>query len=165
MTGRYTNFQYTPLPTHMHSHHQYHSPEWYFLTEDEHILIHHNHLGSTDHLNIHSKSSEYVTPSMGLDKCIMTYNHHYIIKYFHCPKKLLYTLYSSALSPQIPGIHWSFYCLHGFTISIMAYSWTHFLFSWKEKFKAFMTVRPFMAHPCMDQTGYRWQTLPLNTAT
>ena len=31
-----------------------------------------------------------------------------------------------------------------------------FLFSLK-------TIRPLMAHPCMDQTGSRWQTPPLNT--
>ena len=71
-------------------------------------------------------------------------------------------MYSSALSSQIPGIHWSFYCLYGFTISRRAYSWNFFLFSWKERFKAFMSVRSLMAYPGMDQIDSRWQTHLLN---
>ena len=75
-------------------------------------------------------------------------------------------MYSSPLSPQTPDNHWSFYCLHCFAFSRMAYSWNlFFCFPWREGFKAFMPIRPLMAHPHVDRTGSRWQTPPLNKNT
>ena len=45
----------------------------------------------------------------------------------------------------------------------MAYSWNLFFFPWIKRFKVFMSIRPLMAHSCVDLTGSRWQTSPLNT--
>ena len=70
------------------------------------------------------------------------------------------------ISPQTPGTHWSFYCLHSFASSRKPYCWNLFFFfvlsPWKERFKAFL--RSLMAHPHMDQTGSRRQRPQPNTA-
>ena len=96
---------------------------------------------------------------------IMRYIHHYnviwsislLIKisvlrvFISSPPKLLATIDLFIVSIVLPfpdgiiGIYFSF------------------LFPWKERFKAFMSVRPFMAHAWVDLTGSRWQTSPLNT--
>lgn len=65
---------------------------------------------------------------------------------------------------QTPGNHWSFYCLHCFAFSRMAYTRNlFFFFPWREGFKVFMPITPLMAQPHVDRTGSRWQTPPLNT--
>ena len=46
-----------------------------------------------------------IVHSMGVDRCIMICVHHYgVIEYFHCPKNLLCSTYST----RPPGNHWVF---------------------------------------------------------
>ena len=61
-----------------------------------------------------------------------------------------YTLFISSLS-QTPGSCWSFYCLHSFAFSRMAYSWNLFyvfLSPWKERFKTCMSAWLLLIFSC-----------------
>ena len=60
---------------HAHHDHAHHPPEWYIVTNDKPALPHHYHPKSTVYVSFH-QGTVY---SLGFDKYIMMYIHHYDI--------------------------------------------------------------------------------------
>ena len=111
-----------PLYTYRHSFLHYQHPTWVM-----HLLIineptHHCHPASIVCIQIHFGAVH----SMLGDTCIMTCIPH--IRIVSLPPRILCVL---PIHPsfQIPGNHWSFYCLHSFAFSRMIYSWNHSVYS------------------------------------
>lgn len=105
----------------MHSflHFQYPQSEQYVVTNDERMLIHHNHLKSRAYIAVHS----WCLHSMGLGQCIMTSIHrNSIIQSIFSALKtsvLFLFIFPSSLNPWQPH----FTISKGLHFSRMSYSW------------------------------------------
>ena len=71
-----------------------------------------------------------ISQSVGFDKCIMTFIHHYsITRNSLTALKILCAVPVYPSLPPTPGSHWSFYCLQNFAFFRMPYSWNHTVYS------------------------------------